>query len=132
MLNFTVQNDGKIKIQSECANTKEMRHNVNLLLAVVSSMEMEEAAAKKEANGIPARTNYYLYLNKVGDKNKLGVVKSISNMVDISLQKAKNIVDAVVDHQKKMMLMQSYDYNEITPVKDHLEELGCVCEITNN
>ena len=131
MLNFTVQNDGKIKIQSECANTKEMRHNVNLLLAVVSSMEMEEAAAKKEANGIPVRTNYYLYLNKVGDKNKLGVVKSISNMVDISLQKAKNIVDAVVDHQK-MMLMQSYDYNEITPVKDHLEELGCVCEITNN
>nr|DAO24047.1 MAG TPA: hypothetical protein [Caudoviricetes sp.] len=131
MLNFTVQNDGKIKIQSECANTKEMRYNVNLLLAVVSSMEMEEAAAKKEANGIPARTNYYLYLNKVGDKNKLGVVKSISNMVDISLQKAKNIVDAVVDHQK-MMLMQSYDYNEITPVKDHLEELGCVCEITNN
>ena len=131
MLNFTVQNDGKIKIQSECANTKEMRYNVNLLLAVVSSMEMEEAAAKKEANGIPVRTNYYLYLNKVGDKNKLGVVKSISNMVDISLQKAKNIVDAVVDHQK-MMLMQSYDYNEITPVKDHLEELGCVCEITNN
>lgn len=131
MLNFTVQNDGKIKIQSECANTKEMRHNVNLLLAVVSSMETEEVAAKKEANGIPARTNYYLYLNKVGDKNKLGVVKSISNMVNISLQKAKNIVDAVVDHQK-MMLMQSYDYNEITPVKDHLEELGCVCEITNN
>ena len=131
MLNFTVQNDGKIKIQSECANTKEMRHNVNLLLAVVSSMEMEEAAAKKEANDIPARTNYYLYLNKVGDKNKLGVVKSISNMVNISLQKAKNIVDAVVDCQK-MMLMQSYDYNEITPVKDHLEELGCVCEITNN
>ena len=131
MLNFTIQNDGKIKIQSECANTKEMRYNVNLLLAVVSSMEMEEAAAKKEANGIPARTNYYLYLNKVGDKNKLGVVKSISNMVNISLQKAKNIVDAVVDHQK-MMLMQSYDYNEITPVKDHLEELGCVCEITNN
>ena len=131
MLNFTVQNDGKIKIQSECANTKEMRHNVNLLLAVVSSMEMEEAAEKKEANGIPVRTNYYLYLNKVGDKNKLGVVKSISNMVNISLQKAKNIVDAVVDCQK-MMLMQSYDYNEITPVKDHLEELGCVCEITNN
>lgn len=46
MLNVTIQNDGKIKIQSECSNTKEMRSNVNLLLAVVSSMEMEEAAAK--------------------------------------------------------------------------------------
>ena len=45
MLNVTIQNDGKIKIQSECSNTKEMRSNVNLLLAVVSSMEMEEAAA---------------------------------------------------------------------------------------
>lgn len=42
MLNVTIQNDGKIKIQSECSSTKEMRHNVNLLLAVVSSMEMEE------------------------------------------------------------------------------------------
>lgn len=47
MLNVTIQNDGKIKIQSECSNTKEMRSNVNLLLAVVSSMEMEEAVAKK-------------------------------------------------------------------------------------
>lgn len=45
MLNITIQNDGKIKILSECSNTKEMRSNVNLLLAVVSSMETEEAAA---------------------------------------------------------------------------------------
>lgn len=32
MLNVTIQNNGKIKFQSECSNTKEMRHNVNLLL----------------------------------------------------------------------------------------------------
>lgn len=61
MLNVTIQNDGKIKFQSECSSTKEMRHNVNLLLAVVSSMEMEEAVAKKEANGIPAK-NYLLLI----------------------------------------------------------------------
>lgn len=36
MLNVTIQNDGKIKIQSECSNTKEMRSNVNLLLAKVA------------------------------------------------------------------------------------------------
>ena len=77
MLNVTIQNDGKIKIQSECSNTKEMRHNVNLLLAVVSSMETEEAAAKKEVNGVPARTSYYLYLNKVEDNNKLTFEESI-------------------------------------------------------
>lgn len=48
MLNVTIQNDGKIKFQSECSSTKDMRHNVNLLLAVVSSMETEEAVAKKK------------------------------------------------------------------------------------
>lgn len=131
MLNVTIQNDGKIKIQSECSNTKEMRHNVNLLLAVVSSMETEEAAAKKEANGVPARTSYYLYLNKVEDNNKLSTVKSVSNMANIAIQKAKNIVDAVANGQK-MMLMQSYDYNEIESVKSYLEDKGCTCEITSN
>ena len=131
MLNVTIQNDGKIKIQSECSNTKEMRHNVNLLLAVVSSMETEEAAAKKEANGVTARTSYYLYLNKVEDNNKLSTVKSVSNMANIAIQKAKNIVDAVANGQK-MMLMQSYDYNEIESVKSYLEDKGCTCEITSN
>ena len=131
MLNVTIQNDGKIKIQSECSNTKEMRHNINLLLAVVSSMETEEAAAKKEANGVSARTSYYLYLNKVEDNNKLSTVKSVSNMANIAIQKAKNIVDAVANGQK-MMLMQSYDYNEIESVKSYLEDKGCTCEITSN
>ena len=131
MLNVTIQNDGKIKIQSECSNTKEMRHNVNLLLAVVSSMETEEAAAKKEANGVPTRTSYYLYLNKVENNNKLSTVKSVSNMANIAIQKAKNIVDAVANGQK-MMLMQSYDYNEIESVKSYLEDKGCTCEITSN
>jgi hypothetical protein len=46
MLNVTIQNDGKIKIQTECSGVKEMRYNVNLLLALVSSMEMEEKANK--------------------------------------------------------------------------------------
>ena len=131
MLNVTIQNDGKIKFQSECSNTKEMRHNVNLLLAVVSSMETEEAAAKKEANGVTAQTSYYLYLNKVEDNNKLSTVKSVSNMANIAIQKAKSIVDAVANGQK-MMLMQSYDYNEIESVKSYLEDKGCTCEITSN
>lgn len=60
MLNVTIQNDGKIKIQTECSGVKEMRYNVNLLLALVSSIEMEE-----KANNGPVRTTYYLYLNKV-------------------------------------------------------------------
>lgn len=46
MLNVTIQNDGKIKFQSECSNTKEMKFNFNLLLGVVQSMEIEEKANK--------------------------------------------------------------------------------------
>lgn len=129
MLNITIQNNGRIEIQSVCADTKEMRHNVNLLLALASSMETEEAVAKKEANGVPVRTSYYLYLNKVEDNNRLSTIKSVSNMVNIALKKAKNIVDAVANGQK-MMLMQSYDYHEIESVKSYLEGKGCVCEIS--
>lgn len=29
MLNVTIQNDGKIKFQSECSSTKDMRHIVD-------------------------------------------------------------------------------------------------------
>ena len=50
-------------------------------------------------------------------------------MVNIALKKAKNIVDAVTNGQK-MMLMQSYDYNEIESAKSYLEGKGCVCEIS--
>lgn len=57
MLNVTIQNDGKIKFQSECSSTKDMRHNVNLLLAVVSSMEMEEKDTLESAECIYRITN---------------------------------------------------------------------------
>ena len=82
MLNITIQNDGKIKFLSECSNTKEMKHTVNLLLAVVSSMEIEETSADKEANGIPAQTTYYLYLDKVEDNNKLSMVRTLAQQLN--------------------------------------------------
>lgn len=50
MLNVTIQNDGKIKFQSECSNTKELKFNVNLLLGVIQSMEIEEQANSKNSN----------------------------------------------------------------------------------
>ena len=131
MLNVTIQNDGRIKIQSECSNTKEMRHNVNLLLAVVSSMEMEEAAAKKEANGVPVRTSYYLYLNKIDDNNKVETVRTVRDQLKIDLKEAKDIVLAVANGGK-MMIMQSFDYSAITSICESLEAKGCTCEITSN
>lgn len=129
MLNVTIQNDGKIKIQSECSNIKEMRHNVNLLLAVVSSMEIEEAAANKEANGISVRTTYYLYLNKVKNNNKLSTARELSSQLNISLENAKTIMDASVE-SGEVLLSQSFDESYINNMKAALESVGCICEIT--
>nr|DAF36581.1 MAG TPA: 50S ribosomal protein [Bacteriophage sp.] len=131
MLNVTIQNDGKIKIQSECSNTKEMRHNVNLLLAVVSSMEMEEAVADKEANGVPAQTIYYLYLDKVEDNNKLSTVRTLAQQLNMPLQRAKAIVDTAADDRHDILLSQSPDESFINTMKDALESVGCICRITN-
>ena len=131
MLNVTIQNDGKIKIQSECSNTKEMRSNVNLLLAVVSSMEMEEAAAKKEANGIPVQTTYYLYLDKVEDNKKLGTVRTLAQQLNMPIERAKAIVDTAADDKHDILLSQSPDKSYINTMKDALESAGCICRITN-
>lgn len=130
MLNVTIQNDGKIKIQSECSNTKEMRHNVNLLLAVVSSMEMEEQVDKKNditANG----PSYYLYLNKIDVNNKVETIKTVRDQLKIGTKEAKDTVLAVASGEK-IMIMQSFDYSAITSVCESLEAEGCVCEITSN
>lgn len=124
MLNVTIQNDGKIKIQSECSGTKEMRHNVNLLLALVSSMEMEE-----KANKGPVQTTYYLYLNKVENDNRLSTARELSAQLNISLEKAKAIMDASVESEE-VLLYQSFDKSFINNMKTALESVGCICEIT--
>lgn len=130
MLSVTIQNDGKIKIQSECSNTKEMRHNVNLLLAVVSSMEMEEQTNSKNPN--TSNTNsYYLYLNKIDNNNKVETVRTVRDQLKIDLKEAKDIVLDVANG-RKMMIMQSFDYSAITSVCESLEAKGCTCEITSN
>ena len=130
MLNVTIQNDGKIKIQSECSNTKEMRHNVNLLLALVSSMEMEEKVNKKNddtSNG----PSYYLYLNKIDINNKVKTIETVRDQLKTDLKDAKDIVLGVASGEK-MMIMQSFDYSAITSVCESLEAKGCTCEITSN
>lgn len=131
MLNVTIQNDGKIKFQSECSSTKEMRSNVNLLLAVVSSMEMEEAVAKKEANGIAVQTTYYLYLDKVEDNKKLSTVRTLAQQLNMPIERAKAIVDTAADDKHDILLSQSPDKSYINTIKDALESAGCICRITN-
>ena len=124
MLNVTIQNDGKIKIQTECSDVKEMRHNVNLLLALVSSMEMEE-----KANKGPVRTTYYLYLNNVESNNKLSTARELSAQLNTSLERAKAIMDSSIDG-KEIILSQSFDESYINNMKAVLESVGCICKIT--
>lgn len=110
MLNVTIQNDGKIKFQSECSSTKDMRHNVNLLLAVVSS---------------------YLYLDKVEDNKKLSTVRTLSLQLNMPIERAKAIVDTAADDKHNILLSQSPDESFINTMKDTLESAGCICRITN-
>ena len=124
MLNVTIQNDGKIKIQTECSGVKEMRHNANLLLALVSSMEMEE-----KANKGPVRTTYYLYLNNVESNNKLSTARELSAQLNTSLERAKAIMDSSIDG-KEVILCQSFDESYINNMKAVLESVGCICKIT--
>ena len=124
MLNVTIQNDGKIKFQSECSGVKEMRYNANLLLALVSSMEMEE-----KVNKGPVRTTYYLYLNNVESNNKLSTARELSAQLNTSLERAKAIMDSSIDG-KEIILCQSFDESYINNMKAVLESVGCICKIT--
>ena len=130
MLNVTIQNDGKIKIQTECSDVKEMRSNVNLLLAIVSSMETEEQTGR-EVDRTSKSHSYYLYLNFVQNDNRLSTVKEISKQLNISLQNAKSAVDSAADG-RKVLLTQSFDKSFIDKIKNALEAKECICEITEN
>lgn len=130
MLNVTIQNDGKIKIQTECSDVKEMRSNVNLLLAIVSSMETEGQTGR-ESNRTSKSPSYYLYLNFVQNNNRLSTVKEISEQLNISLQNAKSAVDSAADG-RKVLLTQSFDKSFIDKIKNALEAKECICEITEN
>ena len=130
MLNVTIQNDGKIKIQTECSDVKEMRSNVNLLLAIVSSMETEWQTGR-ESDRASKSPSYYLYLNFVQNNNRLSTVKEISEQLNISLQNAKSAVDSAADG-RKVLLTQSFDKSFIDKIKNALEAKECICEITEN
>lgn len=129
MLNVTIQNDGKIKFQSECSNAKEMKFNVNLLLGVVQSIEIE-GKANKDADGIPVQTTYYLYLNNVESNNKLSAARELSAQLNISLEIAKAIMDTSI-YGKEVLLSQSFDKSFIDNMKTALESKGCICKITS-
>ncbi len=131
MLNVTIQNDGKIKIQSECSGLKELKSNVNLLFGVVQSMEIEQKANKAEkVNDTPVQTTYYLYLDKVEDNKKLSTVRVLSQQLNMPLERAKAIIDTAADDRHDILLSQSPDESFINTMKDVLESAGCIYRIT--
>ena len=75
--------------------------------------------------------SYYLYLNKVDNNNRVKTVKTVHDQLKIGLKEAKDIVLAV-ENGGKMMIMQSFDYSTITSVCESLKAEGCTCEITSN
>lgn len=121
MLNITIQNDGKIKFQSECSSTKEMRSNVNLLLAVVSSMEMEEKA-NKNAKRDPVQTNHFLHLNKVKDGNKLSAVNTLARQLNIPSEKA-NLMKRIDDGKCDLILRWVDQNRRLLAVKELRENM---------
>lgn len=130
MLNITIQNDGKIKIQTECSDVKEMRSNVNLLLAIALSIETG-GQTDREADRTSRNPSYHLYLNFVQNNNRLSTIKEISKQLNISLQDAKSTVDSAADG-RKVLLTQSFDKSFIDKIKNALEAKECICEIIEN
>ena len=128
MLNVTIQNDGKIKIQSECSNTKEMRSNVNLLLAVVSSMETEEAVANKEAStNQKDNEKCDLVLTWVDQDRKLLAVKELKENIDLWLKDAKGYIDSYCAGKKVILFTGNGDEVEKFAKKFDSSECLRVC-----
>lgn len=129
MLNITIQNDGKIKFQSECSSTKEMRSNVNLLLAVVSSMEMEEKA-NKNAKRDPVQMKRLddgkcdLVLTWVDQNRKLLAVKELKENIELWLRDAKGYIDSYCAGKKVILL--TGDEDEIEKAAKKFESSECL------
>lgn len=127
MLNVTIQNDGKIKIQSECSNTKEMRSNVNLLLAVISSMEMEKVEIMRnmvDQHEPKDNGKCDLVLVWVDPDHKLLAVKELKENLDLLLRDAKGYIDSYCAGKKPVLLIGYED--EVTKVAKKLESSECL------
>ena len=128
MLNVSIQNDGKIKIQMECSDVKEIRSNVVLLSAIVSSMKIDEKAVNKDASNSKSN-NYYLYLNFVPDDQKFSTIRELKQQLDIPLKDAKDAVDSAAKG-KRVPILEAFNNNLVENIKKILESKGCICEIT--
>ena len=125
MLNVTIQNDGKIKFQSECSSTKEMRSNVNLLLAVVSSMEMEEKANKNAKRDPVQKCD--LVLTWVDQNRKLIAVKEMKENMELWLKDAKGYIDSYCAGKKVIFFTGNEDEVEKVAKKFDSSECLRVC-----
>ncbi|UVY48394.1 MAG: Ribosomal protein L7/L12 C-terminal domain [Bacteriophage sp.] len=132
MLNVTIQNDGKIKIQSECSNTKEMRSNVNLI-KTTKGLEETKLAANAAVEIMRNMVDQHepkdngkcdLVLVWVDQDRKLIAVKELKENLDLWLRDAKGYIDSYCAG-KKPVLLTGYE-DEVTKVAKKLESSECL------
>ena len=114
MLNVTIQNDGKIKIQSECSNTKEMR----------SKEPMHNIVGQHEPkdNG-----KCDLVLTWVDQNRKLLAVKELKENIDLWLKDAKGYIDSYCAGKKVILFTGNGDEVEKFAKKFDSSECLRVC-----
>lgn len=124
MINIVIEDNGAVSLKT----TKGVVETEVAATIVVEAMR--NLLKPKSENNTPAQTNYYLYLDKVEDNNKLSTVKALSQQLNIPLKRAKEIVDtSVADKHDDILLSQSSDKSYINTMKDVLESAGCICRI---
>lgn len=122
MISIIIEDNGEISLKTT-NGTIETEVASTIVVEAMRNLFPQGKDNKK-----PVRTTYYLYLNKV-DNNKLSTARELSAQLHISLENAKVIMDSSVEG-KEVMLSQSFDESYINNMKEALESVGCICEIT--
>lgn len=144
MLNVTIQNDGKIKFQSECSSTKEMRSNVNLLKVVADDKHEILLTQSTDLDSISNVRNALetvvyickllmkrqddgkcdLVLTWVDQNRKLLAVKEVKKNLDIWLRDAKDYIDSYCAGVKTILLTGNKD--EVTKAAKKFDSSECL------
>lgn len=123
MISIIIEDNGEISLKTT-NGTIETEVASTIVVEAMRNLFPQGKDNKK-----PVRTTYYLYLNKVENNNKLSTARELSAQLHISLENAKVIMDSSVEG-KEVMLSQSFDESYINNMKEALESVGCICEIT--
>ena len=131
MISIIIEDNGAVSLKTT-KGVVETEMAATIVVEVMRNLfKPKDNESNKTENDIQAQTNYYLYLNKIENNNRLSIAKELSSQLNISLERAKVII-CESDYNKGILLSQSFDKSFINNMKAALESKGCVCEITSN